>query len=72
MTATRRESGQEPELDGYGDVISRARESLPRLTTARLVHIRELLERVLEADDGTAEEARAALAELARTLGRGA
>jgi hypothetical protein len=72
LTAPRREAGKEPELDGYGEVIARARDLLPQLTTANLVHIRELLERVLEADDGTSEEARAALGELARTLARGA
>ncbi len=72
MTAPRREAGQEPELDAYGELISRARGSLPLLTTARLVRMRELLERALEADDAASEEGRAALAELARMLARGA
>jgi hypothetical protein len=72
LTPPRREPGEKPELDAYGELISRARESLPLLTTASLVRMRELLERVLEADDGASEEGRAALAELARMLARGA
>ena len=72
MTAPRREAGQEPELDAYGELIARARGSLPLLATARLVRIRELVERALEAGDADPEAARAALAELARMLARGA
>ena len=72
MTAPRREAGQEPELDAYGELITRARGSLPLLTSASLVRIRELLERALEADEVVSDEGRAALAELARMLARGA
>lgn len=72
MTAPGREAGQEPELDGYGELITRARGSLPLLTTANLVRIRELLERALEADEALSDEGREALGELARMLARGA
>ena len=68
MTAGHGDAGQQAELDGYGDVISRVRGSLGSLTTEELVRIRALLEAAL-ADDRARPEA---LAELARALARDA
>lgn len=68
MTAGQRGAGEQAELDGYGDVISRVRGSLGSLTTEELVRIRGLLEAALAGDRPDPE----ALAELARALARDA
>ena len=72
MTARRRQSRQQPELDAYDDLIARARAGVRGLSTPELVRIRELLERILESGAGDADEGRRALAELARRLRRDA
>ena len=72
MTAGRREPRQEPELDGYGELIARARAGLRGLSTPELARIRELLERILESDGADGDGGRRALAELARRLHRDA
>ena len=64
MTASRRDPGQEAQLDGYGDLVSRARASIGSLTTADLVRIRGLVEAALAAERPDPD----ALAELARAL----
>ena len=60
---------QKPELDRYGDVISRARSaaSVSHLSTAELYRIHALLEELLSADT-YGEGQLAALAELERML----
>jgi len=62
VTARRGDPGQQAELDGYGQVISRARSAVPELSTEALVRIRAVLERALEEEDpdGEALEALAA------------
>jgi hypothetical protein len=72
LTARRRHTRQEPELDRYEDLIARARAGVRGLSTPELVRIRELLERILESGGGDADEGRRALAELARRLRRDA
>ncbi|TMF90908.1 MAG: hypothetical protein E6I08_02200 [Chloroflexi bacterium] len=72
MTARRRQPRQQPELDGYDDLIARARAGVRGMSTPELVRIRELLERILEGGGGDAGEGRKALAELARRLRRDA
>ncbi len=64
MTAGGGDAGEETQLDGYGDVISRARASLGGLPTEALVHIRGLVEAALAGDRPAPE----ALAELAQAL----
>jgi len=72
LTTRHRKPRQEPELDGYDDLIAHARGGLPGLSTPALVRIRELLEAVLETDGAGGEEGRRALAELLRALRAGA
>ncbi len=67
MTPREGHPGEQPQLDGY-DVISRARDEVPRLATVSLDRIRGLLERAL-AGESAADEV---LAELAKTLDHGA
>ena len=50
MTAAGRGRGEEAELDGYGELISRLRAGLSELTTEELVRIRALLEAELDGD----------------------
>ena len=64
MTAGRGDAGEQPELDGYGEVISQVRAAVGSLTTEELVRIRALLEAALAGDRPDPE----ALAELARAL----
>ncbi|HEX6348387.1 MAG TPA: hypothetical protein VF160_03235 [Candidatus Dormibacteraeota bacterium] len=72
MTARRRPARQQPQLDGYEDLIARARADVRGLSTPELVRIRELLERILESGAKDAGEGHRALAELARRLRRDA
>jgi hypothetical protein len=72
LTARRRKPREEPELDGYGELIARARAGVRGLSTPELVRMRELLERILGSGGGDADEGRRALAELARRLRRDA
>jgi hypothetical protein len=62
MTAGGGDSRQQAELDGYGEVIARARSAVPGLSTEALVRIRAVLERALE-DERPGAEALGALAE---------
>ena len=68
MTPRRRKPRQEPQLDGYEDLIARARGAVPGLPTPALVRIRELLEGALETGDGDGGAGRRVLAELERAL----
>ncbi len=61
MTPRQRRAREEPELDSYGELISRARAGVPTLPTASLYRIHALLERLLE-DGPPDEDALAALA----------
>jgi hypothetical protein len=72
LTPRHRKPRQEPELDGYDDLIARARGAVPGLSTPALVRIRELLEAVLESGGAGGEEGRRALDELVRALRGGA
>lgn len=69
MTARLRDPGEESQLDAYGDVISRVRAGVPRLSTEELRRIRELLEGALASELPDYPDA---LAELALTLDFGA
>jgi plasmid stability protein len=64
VTAGRGDPGQEPELDGYGQVISRARSAVPGLSTEALVRIRAVLEQALAGERPGAEALEALAAAL--------
>jgi hypothetical protein len=64
LTARQRDAGDEAELQGYLDLIDRARAAVPTLTTEALDRIHEALERTLGGERSTAKT----LAEIERTL----
>lgn len=63
MTVRRDDFDEGAPLDGYGEVIARARAAVPELSTETLVRIRAVLERAL-AGEKPGPEALRALAEV--------